>query len=384
MKQLNNKKKPGIKHLLIVVPLFLCLIILPFLFKKSLVLFPSNKNELSLESYLDTLDSGKEGGTVISQFDTSQTNSIDLHYIIGNRNIYPYAGFQWIVKSGNPWIDIKGYDHCTFSIDSATTENVLILILQFYVEGFSTLDDRMTWRYVTRELPLTRGQTTYTIPFKEFVTPLWWYNQYKKTEKEFSPLDYSKLGMVSVEEGSDAIGVPKRICLRSLKFERKQGYYIAEILFFALIIYYILFFAIVQIRKLLNRKNSPVVIPYQKLTIIDNQQTDEMKIFEYLGNNFSNPDLSLSFMSTAIGIPGNKISTIVKNRYNLTFRQYLNTIRIAEAKRLLQETDLQISQIAYKVGYSNLTHFCRTFKDEMQASPNSFRHDQPETVTPVS
>jgi YesN/AraC family two-component response regulator len=149
-------------------------------------------------------------------------------------------------------------------------------------------------------------------------------------------------------------------------------------------IYYILLFAIMQIRKLLNRKNSPVVIPYQKLTITNNQHTDEMKIFEYLGNNFSNSDLSLSFMSTAIGIPGNKISIIVKNRYNLTFRQYLNTIRIAEAKRLLQETDLQISQIAYKVGYSNLTHFCRTFKDETQASPNSFRHDQPETVTPVS
>jgi AraC-like DNA-binding protein len=380
MKPLNNKKRLGIEHLLIILPFCICLIILPFLFKKSLFLFPSIKKELSLESYLDTLGSEKQGGTVITHFDTNQT-SIDLQYIIGNRNIYPFAGFQWIVKPNNPWIDLRGYDNCTISIDPATTENVLILILQFYIDGFSKMNDRMTWRSVIKELPLTKGQTTYTVSLNEFATPLWWYNQYKKTEKEFSPLDYSKLGMVSLEEGSDDIGVPKRICLRSLKFDRKQGYYIAEILFFTLIIYYILFFAIVQVRKLLNRKSSPIVIPYQKLTITDNQKTDEVNIFEYLGNNFSNPDLSLSFMSTAIGIPGNKISSIVKNRYNLTFRQYLNTIRIAEAKRLLQETDLQISQIAYKVGYSNLTHFCRTFKDETQASPNSFRHDQPESLT---
>lgn len=380
MKPLNNKKRLGIGHLLIILPFCICLIILPFLFKNSLILFPSVKKELSLESYLDTLGSEKPGGTVITLFDTNQT-SIDLQYIIGNRNIYPFAGFQWIVKSNSPWTDLRGYDHCTISIDPVTTENVLILILQFYIDGFSKMDDRKTWKSVIKELPLTKGQTTYTVPLNEFTTPLWWYNQYKKTEKEFGPLDYSKLGMVSLEEGSDDIGVPKRICLRSLKFERKQGYYIAEILFFTLMIYYILFFATVQIRKLLDRKNSPVVIPYQKLTIADNQKTDESKIFEYLGNSFSNPDLSLSFMSTAIGIPGNKISLIVKNRYNLTFRQYLNTIRIAEAKRLLQETDLQISQIAYKVGYSNLTHFCRTFKDETNASPNSFRHDQPESVT---
>ncbi|HEX2959012.1 MAG TPA: hypothetical protein VHO70_19410, partial [Chitinispirillaceae bacterium] len=157
---MNNKKRLGIKNLLIVVPLLICLIILPFLFKNSLTLFPSNNKGLSLEAYLDTLGSEKEGGTVITRFDTNQT-SIDLHYIIGNKNIYPYAGFQWIVRPDTPWIDIRGYDHCTFSIDPVTTENVLILILQFYINGFSNMNDRKTWKSVIKELPLTRGQTTY-------------------------------------------------------------------------------------------------------------------------------------------------------------------------------------------------------------------------------
>ena len=87
------------------------------------------------------------------------------------------------------------------------------------------------------------------------------------------------------------------------------------------------------------------------------------KVLEYLGSNFSNQNLSLFRMSEEIGISSNKISAMIKKRYNLTFRQYLNTIRIAESKRLLQETKLQISQIAYRVGYTNLTHFCRTFKE---------------------
>lgn len=381
MKTSSGQHYSGIKLLLLSFPLLASLIILPFQFKKSLVFSPSGKKGLSLEAYIDTTGSGNEGGTVITRFDTSQT-VIDLHYNIGSRNSSPYAGFQWIVQPGNAWIDITGYDHLTFSLDPKTTEDVIILILQFFTEGFSNMDDRLSWKVVSKELPITRKQTTYSIPLKEFITPLWWYNQYKTTEKGLGQVDYSKLGMLSVEEGSDEIGIPKRICLKSLKFEKKQGYYITELLFFILIIYYALFFTIVQLRSLLNRKNSPVVIPYQKLTFDSNQKSEEVKVFEFLGNSFSNPDLSLSFMSTEIGISGSKISTIIKNRYNLSFRQYLNTIRIAEAKRLLQETNLQISQIAYKVGYSNLTHFCRTFKDETQTSPNSYRHDQSEMTPP--
>jgi AraC-like DNA-binding protein len=341
-------------------------------------MFPSENSNLSLECYLDTAGTGKEGGTVITSFDTSR-NYIGIDYTIGSRNIYPYAGFQWIVKNGKPWIDLRGFDHLTFSIDSGTTEDVIILILQYFTDGFSTLDDRMTWRYTIKELPLTKGKTTYSIPIKEFITPLWWFNQYKKTEKEFGPVDYSKLGMLSVEDGSDALGIPKSIRLRSLEFENKQGFLIAELIFSILIFYYILLISFIQIKKMVNKKNSPVVIHYQKLTIENDQKSLEMKVFEYLGNNFSNPDLSLFFISSTIGISGNKISMVIKNRYNLTFRQYLNRIRIAEAKRLLQETDLQISQIAYKVGYSNLTHFCRTFKDETQTSPNLYRHELVDT-----
>lgn len=375
-----DQKKTGIKLFIFIVPLLICSAVIPFQFKKSLVFFPAEHNGLSLEAYLDTTGSEKANGTVITHFDTTSKTAIDLHYVIGSRNIYPYAGFQWIVQPGNPWLDLTGYDHLTFSLAQETTEDVLILILQFFTEGFSKMEDRMTWRVVSKELPLIRGQSTYTIPLNDLVVPLWWYNQYKTTEKELGPVDYSKLGMLSIEEGSDVVGVPRRICLKSLKFEKKQGYFVAEILLFFLIFYYALFFTILQIRKLLNKKSSPVVIPYQKLTIESNQKSEEVKVFEFLGNGFSNSDLSLSFISNEIGIAGSKISTIIKNRYNMSFRQYLNTIRIAEAKRLLQETDLQISQIAYKVGYSNLTHFCRTFKDETQISPNSYRHDQNETA----
>lgn len=357
--------------ILLLIPIILLLAILPFQFKKSLNIYPRHTN-LELTSYLDSTSTDKDSGTIIHKFDTSGA-LINLEYTIGSKSFIPYAGFQWIVRKGNPWIDIRGYDHCTFTIDSGTTEEVCILIMQFYTEQFSNLDDRMTWRYMSKEITLLRGKMTYSIPLQDLKTPQWWFNQYKKTETEFADVDLSRLGMISIEEGADAVGKRRNIALKSLSFEKKSGYAIAKILIITSILYYLSFFGSVWFLSRFKRLKKPIIIPYQKLAIVDENTRDEQLVFEYLGNNFSDSDLSLSKISNAIGIPGNRVSYIVKEKYNLSFRQYLNSIRITEAKRLLQETKIQISQIGYKVGYSNLTHFCRTFKDVTGISPNSFR-----------
>jgi len=66
---------------------------------------------------------------------------------------------------------------------------------------------------------------------------------------------------------------------------------------------------------------------------------------------------------------------ILKKVSGLPFKQYLNRLRLEEAKRLLTQTDLQVSDIAYKVGYGNISHFNRVFKDHLGISPNDFRKD---------
>ena len=62
----------------------------------------------------------------------------------------------------------------------------------------------------------------------------------------------------------------------------------------------------------------------------------------------------------------------------MTFKQYLNKIRLSEAKRLLKETDRQIADIAYHVGYKNVTHFHRIFKQNEKISPNEYRKNKGE------
>jgi AraC-like DNA-binding protein len=57
----------------------------------------------------------------------------------------------------------------------------------------------------------------------------------------------------------------------------------------------------------------------------------------------------------------------------LTFVEYLSRIRIEQAKLLMQNTHLRISEIAYEIGFQSLTHFNRTFRKLVGTSPTEYR-----------
>jgi AraC-like DNA-binding protein/ligand-binding sensor protein len=64
---------------------------------------------------------------------------------------------------------------------------------------------------------------------------------------------------------------------------------------------------------------------------------------------------------------------IFKRATGLTFTDYLGRVRVEEAKHLLLNPHLRVSEIAYTVGFQSLTHFNRVFRELTGESPTRFR-----------
>lgn len=62
-----------------------------------------------------------------------------------------------------------------------------------------------------------------------------------------------------------------------------------------------------------------------------------------------------------------------KLRTRRTFTQYVQQLRVTEAKKLLLDTDLSISQVSYQVGFQTLSHFNKTFKSLTEMTPKDWR-----------
>jgi len=57
----------------------------------------------------------------------------------------------------------------------------------------------------------------------------------------------------------------------------------------------------------------------------------------------------------------------------MTYQSYLNRVRIEQAKKLLNDDALSITDTGSAVGYSDLTHFERIFKKLTGITPSQFR-----------
>ena len=64
-----------------------------------------------------------------------------------------------------------------------------------------------------------------------------------------------------------------------------------------------------------------------------------------------------------------------RSQENMSYRTYLDVIRIDEAKRLLKENQFLVYEIAEKVGYTNSDYFYKKFKKIVGKSPRSFQKD---------
>jgi len=64
-----------------------------------------------------------------------------------------------------------------------------------------------------------------------------------------------------------------------------------------------------------------------------------------------------------------------KAETGMTCRQYLSYLRLCNAMRLLRTTRMSVSEICYKVGYGDLTHFARVFKKHSGRTPSEFRRN---------
>ncbi|MBP1991070.1 AraC family transcriptional regulator [Paenibacillus eucommiae] len=64
---------------------------------------------------------------------------------------------------------------------------------------------------------------------------------------------------------------------------------------------------------------------------------------------------------------------IVHQNTGYSLNEYVNRLKISEAKKLLTYTSLQIKDIAYKLGFDDAAYFSRLFKKFTGISPNKFR-----------
>ena len=97
------------------------------------------------------------------------------------------------------------------------------------------------------------------------------------------------------------------------------------------------------------------------------------EIITYIKLHYADQNMSLDVLSEQFHISKTHISRLFKENLQKTYLDYLAELRIAQARRLLKESNLSVRAIVESVGYVDIASFNRKFKKYHGISPTDYR-----------
>ena len=103
-----------------------------------------------------------------------------------------------------------------------------------------------------------------------------------------------------------------------------------------------------------------------------------VKIYEYINSHYRD-SIHLDELAEQVGMTPVALSRFFKLRTGKTVTDYIITIRLGHATRLLVDTTDSVTEICYQCGFNNLSNFNRIFRKKKGCTPKEFRENYRKT-----
>lgn len=103
------------------------------------------------------------------------------------------------------------------------------------------------------------------------------------------------------------------------------------------------------------------------------EQTFVNKLNQIIQANIDNAEFSVENLADLLNISRIQLYRKIKAMFDVNVSDYISNIRLEQAKSMLKNPQLTISEIAYKTGFSSPNYFSTVFKNKFGVSPNVFR-----------
>ncbi len=313
--------------------------------------------------YCDTIE---KGNSEINLFHTD--SALSFGYTLKEGFPYPYAGLS--VNTGRDTINLSQYNRFIITLKANFTESIRLFVLTFE-DSITKPQTPLSYRYNEIQIPAQKVLKTYSFKFSDLTTPTWWFERNKILPNQLQRADFSKVTAINLNNGySINLNRSDTLIITKMKFVHSN-----QILFLYSGCIFLCYYAVLLmiVRKKRKLKTLVQVIPYEIVDIESSSDEELSNVVSFLASNFNDPDLSVQKTAEKTGMSVYKVPSVIKENFNCSFKEYLNKIRIEEAKRLLSNTDRRVTEIAFAIGYNSPPHFNRLFKELNGQSPREFR-----------
>lgn len=185
----------------------------------------------------------------------------------------------------------------------------------------------------------------------------------KRLQSEAGFVSFDALQLLCVNAVAGALGVLEEVCGNLENYYKASGGYPVAVL------------ADQLTARELMKKTTEYLLEIQQYTKTNTRQKNRAIIEKskaILAERCCEA-LGVGDVAEALGLSKNYFGQLFKSETGSTVSEYLNLLRIDQAKKLLRQTNLKIYEIAYKIGFSDHFYFSIVFKKLVGISPKEYR-----------
>lgn len=104
---------------------------------------------------------------------------------------------------------------------------------------------------------------------------------------------------------------------------------------------------------------------------VENTDSEYNMILKYISDHYTH--LSLEQLCKQFGRSKSYISHLFNEKTGMTLRSYCNKLKLGDAKKLLVQTNLPITEIAFNTGFQDVSYFISVFKENTGMTPLKYR-----------
>ncbi|MFT3752829.1 MAG: two-component regulator propeller domain-containing protein [Paludibacter sp.] len=118
-----------------------------------------------------------------------------------------------------------------------------------------------------------------------------------------------------------------------------------------------------------NEENKALI---KQIVLKPNDQILLEKILKIINENIADSELNVEMLADGVGMSRVHMHRKLKELTNQSARDFIKSIRLKQAAELLSNNKLTVSEVAYALGFSNLSHFSNTFREYYGKSPKEY------------
>lgn len=130
---------------------------------------------------------------------------------------------------------------------------------------------------------------------------------------------------------------------------------------------------ITQRKKLRDRYSKEVILKPVDLAINSVEERFLEKLQQVVSENLENPEFGAEDFAAAMDMSRMQLHRKLKHLTGLSSMEFLKDQRLKTASTLLSRRDLSVSEVAYSVGFNDLSHFSKSFKASFGLSPTEYQ-----------